>query len=316
MQKTALLFLLILNFQCSGTSSRSGLVDPPVKSSFEATTPCNITIRKILGINEDDRSEMMKWNLTLDMDPKKLTPTTFKLVYEYGIPKQGTRGFMDGSKKVELNGNCTIEKGIATNETAIVLTLTVPGSPVSLAFFKPDDNILHLLDNARRLMVGSAAWSYTLNRKDPVLQNEYNPIPVLSPLTTPNTDTVGIFEGRTPCNHDLTSINDLTPEGCQGIKCQLILLQDVLTHTPATFILRTVYVGKGDNKYSITGKWKMMRRSPADATIIYQLVPDPDKSNTSLLLLKGDDNILFFVDNHSRLLVGNNYCSYTLNKKK
>ena len=99
MQKATLLFFAILYFQCSGTSFGSDTVDPPAKSFFEATTPCDISIKKILGINADDKSDMMKWDLTLDKDPKKLTPTTFKLVYEYGKPKQGTRGFMDGSKK-------------------------------------------------------------------------------------------------------------------------------------------------------------------------------------------------------------------------
>ncbi len=42
----------------------------------------------------------------------------------------------------------------------------------------------------------------------------------------------------------------------------------------------------------------------------------PDKQAYSLYLLKGDDNILFFVDPNGRLLVGNEDFSYTLNRRK
>jgi len=318
MQKAAFLLFAMLFFECSGTSSNSQLVDPSAPSFFEATTPCGITIKKILGINADDKSQMMKWDLILDNDPKKINPTTFKLMYEYGIPKQGTRGFMDGSKKIELDGNWTIEKGIATNKEAIVITLIIPGSPISLSFLQADENILHFLDDTKHLMVGSAAWSYTLNRKEPVPENKFTPVPISSSQILTTTDTVGIFEGRTPCNDKLTTLHDISLDGCQGIKCQLTLLQDIKTHSPSSFILKTIYVGNGDNNiYSIMGKWKIMQRTANDATtLIYHLKPDSNKPDDQLLLLKGDDNILYFVDNDCRLLVGNSYCSYTLNRKK
>jgi hypothetical protein len=318
MQKAAVLLFAMLFFECTGSSSNSQLVAPSVQSFFEATTPCGITIKKILGINSDDKSQMMRWELTLDKDPKKLNPTIFKLKYEYGMPRQGTRGFMDGSKKVELDGTWKIEKGIATNKEAMVITLIMPGSPGSLSFLQADENILHFLDDTKHLMVGSAAWSYTLHRKDPVPENKFIPVPGLSSQIVTTTDTVGIFDGRTPCNDKLTSINNISLEGCQGIKCQLILLQDVKTHAPSSFILRTIYVGNGDNNiYSIKGKWKIMQRTANDATaLIFQLKPDSNKSDDQLLLLKGDDNILYFVDSDCRLLVGNSYLSYTLNRKK
>jgi len=316
MHPTAFLLFAILFLACSGAGSESQLADPS-QSSFEATTPFGEPIKKILGITEDGKFDMMKWNLILDRDPKNSTPTTFKLNYEYGIPKQGTRGFMDGSKKVELTGNWKFEKGIATNRAATVITLIMPNSTLPISFLQADENILHLLDDNKQLLVGSAAWSYTLNRKDPIHENKFIPVPILTSKISTNTDTIGIFEGRTPCNRDLTAINDILLDGCQVVKCQLILLQDVQTHSPSSFILRTIYVGKGDNIYNITGKWKMMKRAANDPTaIIYRLTPDFNKSNAQFLLLKGDDNILFFVDNDGRLLVGNSYCSYTLNRKK
>jgi hypothetical protein len=318
MQKAAFLLFAMLFFECSGTNASLQLIDSSTQIFFEATTPCGIAIKKILGINADDKSQMMKWELILDKDPKKLNPTIFRLRYEYGMPKQGTRGFMDGSKIIELEGTWKIEKGIATNKEATVITLIMSGSPGSLSFLQADENILHFLDDTKHLIAGSAAWSYTLNRKEPMPGNKFVPIPVLSSQIVTTADTIGIFDGRTPCYHKLTNLHNISLEGCQGIKCQLILLQNVKTHLPSSFILRTIYVGNGDNNiYSITGKWKMMQRTANDATtLIYQLKPDSNKPDDQLLLLKGDDNILYFVDNECRLLVGNSYLSYTLNRKK
>jgi hypothetical protein len=61
----------------------------------------------------------------------------------------------------------------------------------------------------------------------------------------------------------------------------------------------------------------MMQGMPADPTaIIYQLLPDSPQPGNELLLLKSGDNILFFLDKNSQILVGNDYCSYTLNREK
>ena len=316
MKRAGFYLLAILFIESSGTSAGSKVTDPVNDSFFEATTPLGIPVKKMLGITADDKHEMLKWNLTLTRATKN-TPSAFKLLYEYGIPKQGTRGFMEGSKKVELIGNWVIEKGTTANNAATVVRLSATGVPVSLSFLQADENILHLLDENKNLMIGNGAWSYTLNRKDPVPQNKIIRGEVLTSQILAVNDTVGIFEGRTPCNDGLTKINNISLNGCQAIKCQLILLQNVNTHSPATFILKTVYVGKGDNRYTTTGKWKMLRGKTSDpATIIYQLEPEAAKSGTPISLLKGDDNILFFLDPDGRLLVGNNYCSYTLNKKR
>jgi hypothetical protein len=100
------------------------------------------------------------------------------------------------------------------------------------------------------------------------------------------------------------------------VKYQLTLYQDTVTHTPAGFRLNTVYVGFGDNNvYIVTGKWKLLQGTVADPeAMVYRL--EPENSPMQLLLQKADENILFFLDNDTRLLTGNDYCSYTLNRKK
>ena len=230
--------LAILFIECSGSSSGSKVADPANDRFFEATTPLGVGVKKMLGISADDKHEMLKWNLALSKDPKKNTPSRFRLLYEYGIPKQGTRGFMEGSKKVELIGSWVIEKGTTSKKGTTIVRLTATVPMVSLSFLQADENLLHLLNENKNLMVGNGAWSYTLNRKDPVPQNKFTAGELITSQILAVTDTVGIFEGRTPCYDGLTKMNDISLNGCQAIKCQLILLQNINTHNPASFILK------------------------------------------------------------------------------
>jgi hypothetical protein len=46
---------------------------------------------------------------------------------------------------------------------------------------------------------------------------------------------------------------------------------------------------------------------------VYRLTPG--SNGTALYLLKGDNNVLFFLDQKEQLLVGNLYFSYTLNRR-
>lgn len=319
MKKASFYFVAIFIFLFVGiTNSCPQPSDSSAQISFKATTPCKETVKKILGIPLDFRCEMMRWRLTLYYDSKRNAPTTFHLVCEYGLGKQGTRGFMEGAKTIELKGKCSIGKGISGNSKAITYDLAADNSRIALSFLKAGENLLHLLNEDKQLVIGSAAWSYTLNRENPVTVSQHKFIPetITQQHINTSSDTVGIFEGRTPCNAVLRGLNNISANGCQIIKCQLILLQDMITHNPSSFILKTIYVGNGDDtKYSITGKWKLMKGTLNDPTaIIYQLEPGPDKSTTPLLLLKADDSILFFLDNDTQFLIGNEYCSYTLNR--
>ena len=309
MKKPGLLLLVILFLRCTGTSSDPGPGShsvPVVNNLFEATTPFDDTIRKILGIPGNDKYEMMKWKLTLNNDVQK-TDSTFHLIYEYGMAKQGTRGFMEGSKKVELTGTWKIEKNSKHNLGA-VLTLHSASPSSSLSFLQPDENILHLLDENKNLLNGSAAWSYTLNRNKPVIsQARFTATVNSSSALLSKGDTIGVFEGRTPCYSKLRDIHGLPATGCQLIKCQLKILLN------GEFFLKTIYVGTGNTVYNINGKWKLTQSGDA-STFIYHLTPDTGKSRSVLSLLKADDNILFLLDDNGKLLVGNDYCSFTLNK--
>jgi hypothetical protein len=298
----AFLCLGFSNFCTHPTNSRS-------KIEYEATTPCNESVKQMLKIPAAFKCEMIQWKLALQEDSK-----SFELTYEYGEPKQGTRGFSDDSKNMKLKGAWTKENGSYENNEAVIYRLEDDASKFSLSFLKPGENILHLLDNNKRLAIGNAAWSYTLNRivPDKAVVSEPNPIKL---YIKGDTAIAGTFEGRIPCNRAVREMNGISADGCNLVKCQLKLFRDTTTHTPANFILHTIYVGKGDTKYTTTGIWSSETGlSSNPSAVIYRLLPDSGKLKGSLLLLKADDNILFFLDENGSLLSGDNYVSYTLNR--
>ena len=311
-------FLLTLGFGITNSCSQSAITkNLSTYGVFEASTPCNDESRKLLATPQDAKCEFMKWKLTLFQDSKTSTPSTFHLTCVYGLAKQASRDFLDGAKTTELKGKCTIRKGIGQNQNTVIFTLTSDNSLISLSFIQPGPNLLHLLNKEDHLMIGNGAWSYTLNRVDPIPVAANAFIPQATSIIETDTDsaTVGAFEGRTPCGSSLREINNITADGCQIIKCRLILSQDIKTHSPTTFQLQTIYVGKGDTRYTNTGKWIVTKGTKNDpSAIVYRLQPDSIKPHEPIILLKADRNILFFLNKNGEFMIGNNYCSYTLNR--
>jgi len=156
----SLLFLIVTN----SCSQKNGPANSSALGIFVASTPCSQGTKPLPGISVNADCELMKWNLTLYQDKSKKTPTTYKLDCLYGFPKQGTTGFVGGGKKVEMEGKWAIIKGTALNPNAIVYRLNDNKTNKTISFLKLNDDLLHLLDSDQRLMIGTAAWSYTLNR--------------------------------------------------------------------------------------------------------------------------------------------------------
>jgi len=231
------------------------------------------------------------------------------------MPKQGTRGFMEGASTIELKGKWTIDKDIHENYRAVVYRLIADNSSITLSFLKPNENILHLLDGNKNLMIGNGAWSYTLNRTNPVKLSSNKSTSQKIALANLSADSV-VFDGRTPCYDPLLALTGKPVTGCQLIKCRLILYQDINTHEPTKFLLYTIHVGTGDTRYPTEGKWIVTRGTKNNPEgILYQLQPNSEKPSP-LVYLKGDNNILFLLDNEMNFMAGNNYCSYTFNRVK
>ncbi|HEU4554426.1 MAG TPA: hypothetical protein VFS25_16385 [Chitinophaga sp.] len=124
---------------------------------FAGSTPCAAASPPLPGIPVNTPCELIRWELTLYSD-------TFSLRCAYGLPQQGATGLTGGGTKLILHGKWTAEKGVVPYRNAVIYRLTDAATNKEIAFWKVNDKVLHLLDAGGRLMVGSAAWSYTLNR--------------------------------------------------------------------------------------------------------------------------------------------------------
>lgn len=115
---------------------------------------------------------------------------------------------------------------------------------------------------------------------------------------------LGNFEGRFPCAEIYKDWKQPVQPECTKVKWGLTLFQDSTTHQPTSYRL---------NRTAREGKWALVRGTKTDPeAIVYQL--DSDKPDVSIYLLKGDDNVLFILDQDRNLRVGDFYLSYTLNR--
>ena len=118
----------------------------------------------------------------------------------------------------------------------------------------------------------------------------------------------GVFAGRTACQEFIKELNlDANPE-CAKRKMYIKLYRDSITGKPTT------YETKGMGKWSGKGNWFILQGTPTDPrATVFEVQLD---ANTSLFLLKGDDNVLFILDKNKNFLVGNAKYSYTLNRAR
>lgn len=286
---------------------------PSTNGMFVATSPCDAVSRAALKIPATANCEIIRWHLTLFEDAKTLTPTTFELNCVYGLPEQGTLGLSKGGTRVGWKGRWKIVPG--ADRTVYELDLGVAKGTVS--FVRVDHNLLHLLDQSKSLAMGNAGWSYTLNRTGDLNINQAaatSQIQIASSTTyasqiTTNSSMLGRFVGRSPCQEVARELSRPVTSDCIKVKWDLTLYHDPNTLAPTTYKLNGTFFRERVRE----GKWTIVRGTKTSPhAVVYQL--DPERPQGSLLLLKADSNILFFLDRERNLLVGNANFSYTLNR--
>ena len=139
-----------------------------------------------------------------------------------------------------------------------------------------------------------------------------------------------VFAGTTPCSNIIRPIHSIKNEpDCKVTECQCFMVEWQLTlyrnpdtqeptHYKLTGINR--FTVKETNLYSqpgtkseSTGKWAISKGTKTNpSAIVYKL--NPDRPAISLSLLKLNDNLLHILDHEGRLLIGNEFYSYTLNR--
>lgn len=308
--------LLTVTACAAATETPSLPSGPTVFGVFEGTTPCSRLTRPLPQIPEDTDCEQMLWRLVLYQDPDTENPTTYGLNSAYGLPKQGTPDLVRGGTPIVMVGKWDIAKGTQTNPDAVVYRLDPDDPQKAVSFLKISDDILHILDRDRALMVGNGAWAYTLNRMDnqipiPADQAEGSQPegPTRPPIPSPpaGASIVGVFDGRTPCHEIVLEFTNTSPyPGCMKIKWRLTLYEDQKTGAPSTYL----YMG---TRGFTQGIWTILQESEQHPNaIIYQL--NPDHSQQPVYFLKADENHLFLLDEGLNFQVGNALFSYTLSR--
>ena len=250
--------------------------------TYIGSTPAHPVVRSFLGIPIPDSVDFVKWKLTIQ-DEK------YVLQCRFGIGKPNTDDFINGGKTIELNGQLRKENNYyyLRNGNKILKALEL------------NADLLHLLNEDKSLLVGNGGWSYTLNMDKPSGTDRANIFSKQILLE----DSMS-FQGRTPC-HDFPEIHP--SPNCIKKKWLVVLYADSKTNQPTTYHLNGNSRGEGGTR----GNWKII--TSQDGRIIYHLYSD--KENASIFLLKLDENILVFTDEHGKLLVGDKDFSFTLSRK-
>jgi hypothetical protein len=280
---------------------------------FEGTTACSALTRPLPQIPEDTDCELMIWKIMLYQDAATGTPTTYTLESTYGPSQPNSLGPAGGGTPISMEGNWSIVKGTKADPDAEVYQLHAEDSQVAVSFVKMSDDILHVLNLDQTLMLGNAAWSYTLNRTDnrppidmdgPVSSGPETTRPPI-PAMPAGSSVLGVFEGRSPCHEIVFEMLQLTPyPNCLKIKSQLSLYQE--TGAPSTYMLM------GTSTIQ-EGTWTILQGTKDDPdAVVYQIYLDNSQEPVSFL--KADDNHLFLLDRDLNLVVGNALFSYTLSR--
>ncbi|HUR10223.1 MAG TPA: hypothetical protein VM012_02570 [Flavitalea sp.] len=114
----------------------------------------------------------------------------------------------------------------------------------------------------------------------------------------------GVFEGRFPCQELARQWNHTVSQDCYKSKWRLTLYQDSLTKKPSRYVLEGSFYRDKPRE----GNWSIVPGSKIYyAAQIFKL-------DEAIFFLKGDENVLFVLDNQKNLLIGNEDFSYTLSR--
>lgn len=286
--------------------------DRSVFGVFVATSPAGESIRQLLQIPSNPEPEVIRWKLTLHQDEKTLAPTRYELRCDYGLTAPGEPGLAKVLNTVQRQGAWTKSKGSKPDSGAAVFELKG-----TLSLLQIDRNILHVLNPDRSLMIGNGGWSYSLNRDEQAEKrvdadagtSEPDMSYQIAPLAS-GPKVFGVFEGRSPCKGIAGQLQIPVHPACQKAKWRVTLYQHPETLAPTTYRVEGTLYRRGAGQ----GNWTRIRGSQNNPQAIVYLLT-PGDGSPALYLLKGDDNVVFFLNQNQQALVGDIYFSYTLNRR-
>lgn len=195
------------------------------------------------------------------------------------------------------------------------MTIIELSGGLRLAEIEP--RLLHLLNPDGSLMVGNGGWSYSLNRTDAgeatvPASLAYDTPDMSYPISPASTgpSVFGVFEGRTPCQRIARELQVAVERTCVKLKWRVTLYQNPGTHGPTSYKVEGSLFSGGARE----GRWTATPDATSrGAGTLYRL--ESGGRSPALVLLKGDDNVLFFLERNMRLLVGRSDFSYTLDRR-
>lgn len=285
-----------------------------LRGVFEGITPCSAQTRPLPQIPEDSDCELMTWKIILYQDATG-SPATYTLDSRYGVSQANTTGPAGGGTPISMKGDWDIVTGTKADPEAEVYQLYSEDAQVAVSFVKMSEDLLHVLNKDKTLMLGNAGWSYTLNRTDnrppfaldgPVGSGPEATRPPI-PDVPPGSTILGVFEGRVPCHEVAFEMLKVAPfPNCLKLKSRVTLYQDERTGAPSGYMLM------GTSTIQ-EGTWTVLQGMPGDLdAIVYQLQLKESKEPVSFL--KADEDHLFLLDRDLNLLVGTALFSYTLSR--
>jgi len=265
---------------------------------FVGVTPCGMPIREFLDIPAKSECDSVRWDLWpargVNGHPDKLVVTV-----EYGA---------DGKlpKRLKREGRWAITQGTPEHPDGAVLWVELSGR--EMALWRVGPHTVHFLDQDRELLVGNSRRGYTLAT---AFSEKPRPGPGMTLMFTPAPEAsgpavFGTFVGRTPCGLSQV-LNIPVPAICEKLDWRITLFQD-----PQTLAL---------TNYRIEGG--LFQNTPREGVITQQVSTSFNRDASVLKLeaapgeqpvyiMRGDDNVFFFVDRTGKLGVGDRESGYVL----
>jgi hypothetical protein len=253
---------------------------------YRGCTPAHPDVRKFLGISLTDSIDFIRWKIVVGAN-------RYELDCRYGLSKANTNGFVNERKHLSSGELMKHD-----------YQYTLRNNNKNLHILAINPNLLHLLDNNKKMLVGNGGYSYTLNTNTPIKTDKFN-------LSISNNAIASsmAFEGRTPCQ-ELAKLMVLNKSAdCIKMKWYIIFNVDPVTKQHL-YKLKGGLAFRQENKFQ--GEWEIIKGK--EGRVIYKL--KPESGRYIIYLLKADDNILLFTDQDGNLLVGNEDFSYTLNRTR
>lgn len=291
LQKILLVLFVHLSTSCSATNSKSEI-------NLTGSTPGDQPIKTILKIAAETKVDFIRWNLLLN------DKNTFVLDINYGESQPNTLGFRKDGEKKTFKGNFSVsEAGIFDG----VYHLKSADLSAEILMVKLNENIFHLLTSQNQMIAGNGGWSYSLNRTEPVKNDEIS----VSSYINEKKSTEIVYEGRTPCKEMAAEFPKMkASSSCFKIKWKMTLNKDSITNQPTTCSIRNI----ADNRpRDVLGTWEIVKGTAKNPNaVIYRI--KVDNLSEPILLFAADNNVLFFLDKNYEPMIGNKDFSFTMNR--